>query len=270
MNNLKISEDSLPIKSINYKKEITFNGNSYKILNKKRSRFISKYQKIEEKNDIYFYHTLNPINIIKNPNMKFKIKKEDLNKLFNELKEKRDFSEIYNTDLFKLSNLYHLIKEKNYIDKKYFSQEISENLKEEKQALIERDNNKYKNKYYDKNKKILFELPGKEHELNRINNFVLIQESINQNKFIVRLKNINDDFNEILLLKPYFDFNELKALIRFLYKTKYDQNNIKIINLYEQEDYKIEINIEETKTLNDLSDKINSKFELTIYIDAQY
>ena len=263
-------EDSIPIKGMNNKKEITFNNRTYKYLNQKRNEINSLIKDKEEKNDLLFYYISNPIKLIKNSKMKLKINKNEMDKLFIELKEKRDDKEIYNSELFKLINFYHLIEEKKYINKKFISENILKNLGEEKELLIEKENNKFGNKYYDKEKKILFELPDKEDINNKIKNYKLIKDSLKQECLIVRLKNNNDNFNQILLLKPEFNLDQLQPLIQFLYKTKYGQNDIKIFNLYYQEDYKYELNIEETKTLKDLSQKINSKYELTIYIDAQY
>ena len=45
-------------------------------------------------------------------------------------------------------------KRKKYINKKYISKENLEILEQEKEALIERENNKCSNKYYDTNKRI--------------------------------------------------------------------------------------------------------------------
>ena len=73
-----------------------------------------------------------------------------------------------------------------------------------------------------------------------------------QKCLVVKLTNLFDDFSEILLLEPNFGLEELIVLIRFLYKTKYDQNNIKSLNLYNQEDLKDKIDLEKIKTLKDL------------------
>ena len=262
--------DSLPIIGMNNNKEITFNDKSYNDLKEKRAKINSKFSKNNEDNDLLSYYISKPIKLVKNPNMKFKINKDDLNQFFLELKEKRKEKEIYNSDLFKLFNLYHLIEEKKYLNKNFIPENILINLEEEKESLIEREFNKFSNKFYDTEKRILFELSGKENSNNKIKNYKIIKESIKQKCFIVRLKNNNDNFNQILLLKPDYHLDELQVLIKFLYKTKYGQNDIKMINFYYQDDYKNELNIEEIKTMDDLSKKINSKIELTIYIDAQY
>ena len=278
MNNFAISEDSKLIMSINDDKEVLFNDKSYKFLNKKRAQFNSRLEFIteteKEKNDLIFYYSLNPMKLVKNPNMKFKISKDDLNKFFiesREKKENKENKEIYYTKLYELINPYHLIQEKKYINKKYISQENLKILEQEKEVLIERENNKYKNKYYDKNKRISFELPKNQREFNYIKNGELIKKCIDQKCLVVKLTNLFDDFSEILLLQPNFGLEELIVLIRFLYKTKYDQNNIKSLNLYNQEDLKDKIDLEKIKTLKDLYEKLKPKtYELSIFIDAQY
>ena len=286
MNNFSITEDSKLIISINDEKEKLCNNKSYKFLSKKRDQINSllkniqeekekeekeKEEKEEVKNYLISYYSLNPIKLVKNPNMKFKINKDDLNKFFIESKEKKENKEIYYSELYKLINPYYLIQEKKYINKKYISKENLETLEQEKEALIERDNNKCSNKYYDRNKKILFELPRNQREFNHIKNNELIKNCIDEKYLVVRIANCWDDFNEILLLKPNFGLDELIILIRFLYKAKYGQNSIKSFHLFDHEDYKDGLDLEQIKTLKDLYKKIKpEKPELSIYIDAQY
>ena len=286
MNNFSITEDSKLIISINDEKEKLCNNKSYKFLSKKRDQINSllkniqeekekeekeKEEKEKEENYLISYYALNPIKLVKNPNMKFKINKDDLNKFFLESKGKKENKEIYYSELYKLINPYYLIQERKYINKKYISKENLETLEEEKEALIERDNNKCSNKYYDRNKKILFELPRNQREFNHIKNNELIKNCIDEKYLVVRIANCWDDFNEILLLKPNFGLDELIILIRFLYKAKYGQNSIKSFHLFDHEDYKDGLDLEQIKTLKDLYKKIKpEKPELSIYIDAQY
>jgi len=95
MNNFSITEDSKLIISINDEKEKLCNNKSYKFLSKKRDQINSllkniqeekekeekeKEEKEEVKNYLISYYSLNPIKLVKNPNMKFKINKDDLKK----------------------------------------------------------------------------------------------------------------------------------------------------------------------------------------------
>ena len=270
MTNFSVTEDSRPIKSMNYKKEITFNDKTYKYLSKKKIKLKSTLLNIKEKeDDLLYYNILNPIKINKNIKTQFIINKEGLNQLLIDLKKKSEDNIIYSNKLFELSNPYYLVKN-HFLSKKHLSEEIIKNFEEEKEVLKERKINKFKNKYYDRYKKISFELPEKENYLNQIKNKRMIKEAINENRLIVELKNINDNFDKILLLKPDFNLEELKVLIRFLYKSIYGQENIKDINFYSEGYYANEAKIENITKIGDLPHDNESKYKLTIFVDALY
>ena len=271
MMNLRINENSNLVLGLNKQGEKVVNGNTFQMLHHKRTKMNYTFDSIPEKDDLYIYTTLNPMILEKNQKMKFKINKNDLNQFFLESNEKRNEKEIYNSELFKLINPYYLVEETDYLNKKYLSSEILNSLNEEKETLKERNTNMFSNQYYDKKRKIFFGIPRKEHKFNKIKKDELIKDSIKDKCLVVRLKNTEDGkFNKILLLKPDFTFDELKILIKLIYKAKYGIKNINEINLYYRDIFYNEAKVENFRTLSELSRKINTKYELTIYIEAHY
>ena len=77
-------------------------------------------------------------------------------------------------------------------------------------------------------------------------------------------------FNKILLLKSDYTFDELKLLIKCIYKVKYGKHNIKNIDLFYQDKFMNEFKIDNVPCLGDLAKKLKTKYELNIYIEAQY
>jgi len=260
----------------NLNQEITFNNNTYIDIEKKNKNLISRFEGMSEKNDLIFYQILNPIKIEKNKintKIKFSCDKNSLNELFLDFKKNRNKKEIYSNELYELLNPYYLV-DKCFLNKKHLSKEILDEFEEEKELIIERQINKNKNKYYDKKNKIFFELLNKKDKLNQINkikNKNLIDNCINDNCLVVRLKNLNDNlFNKILLLKPDFTLDDLKLLIKFIYKSKYGKEYINNIDLFYQDSLCNDYKIDNVNTLRDLAKKLETKYELNIFIEAQY
>ena len=87
----------------------------------------------------------------------------------------------------------------------------------------------------------------------------------------MRLKNLNDNlFDKILLLKPDFTLDDLKLLIKFIYKSKYGKEYINNIDLFYQDSLCNDYKIDNVNTLRDLAKKLETKYELNIFIEAQY
>ena len=271
VNNFSIKEESKLLVETNLMLETMINGNTYKNLEKKNKKLLSRFEGMTEKNDLIFYRILNPLYINKNKTMKFSIDKNGLNDLFLDYKEKRNNNEIYSSELYELLNPYYLVEKKKFLNRKHISKEILDEFKEEAELINERQKNKDKNQLYDKGSNILFKLATKEDKSNKIKNIKLINDCINDNCLIVRLKNNEDNiFDKILLLKPDFTIDELKLLIKFIYKVKYEKQFIDIKDLYYEDSLYNYLKIENVKCLGDLAKKLKEKYELTIYIDAQY
>ena len=271
VNNFSIKEESKLLVETNLMLETMINGNTYKNLEKKNKKLLSRFEGMTEKKDLIFYRILNPLYINKNKNMKFSIDKNGLNDLFLDYKEKRNNNEIYSSELYELLNPYYLVEKKKFLNRKHISKEILDEFKEEAELINERQKNKDKNQLYDKGSNILFKLANKEDKSNKIKNIKLINDCINDNCLVVRLKNNEDNiFDKILLLKPDFTIDELKLLIKFIYKVKYEKQFIDIKDLYYEDSLYNYLKIENVKCLGDLAKKLKEKYELTIYIDAQY
>ena len=266
-----IKEESKLLIGSNFMNETTMNNKSYRDLEEKNKKLISRFQGMTEKNDLIIYQTLNPIYLNRSKDMKFSFDKKELNELFLHYKKIRDEKEIYTSDLYELLNPYYLTETKRYLKRKHLSKEILAEFKDEQKLLYERNCNKVKNQFYDKDCGMIFVLKNKEDHLNKIKNKDLINNSIKENCFVVRLKNNEDNiFDKIFLLKPDFTIDELKILIKFIYKVKYEKQFISTVDLYYQDIFFNEHKIENVKNLGDLADKLKAKIELTIFIDAQY
>ena len=270
LENLSIKEESKLLINPNSTQELMVNGNTYINIEKKNKQLLSRFEGMSEKNDLIIYQILNPIYINKNKKMKFSCDKNALNELFLDYKEKRNNNEIYSNELYELLNPCYLV-EKNFLKRKHISKEILADFKEEKELLNERQINRDKSQFYDKENKILFKLLNKEDKLNKIKNKELIKDSINDNCLVIRLKNNMDNlFNKILLLKSDYTFDELKLLIKCIYKVKYGKQNIKNIDLFYQDKFMNEFKIDSVPCLGHLAQKLKTKYELNIYIEAQY
>lgn len=275
MKNFSLCEESEPKVGVMIStQERTFGGNSFKTLNSKRLKLNSKFLIIGENdynNNLLFYNTSNPLILKKDANkkMRFTINKDDLNKLFKDSINMRNNKEIYDNKLFELLIPSYLV-DKGFVSKKFISKENLKNFELEKDILKEREINKNNNKYFDRINNISFELLDKEDKLNKIKNRKVIKNCINDNCYVVKVKNIDDDFNASFLLKPNFTIEELKALIKFAYKVKRQIKDIEEIKLYYDESCQDNFKLENYLTMFDISNKIKTKFELIIYIVADY
>ena len=264
MKNFSLCEESEPKVGVMIStQERTFGGNSFKTLNSKRLKLNSKFLIIGENdynNNLLFYNTSNPLILKKDANkkMRFTINKDDLNKLFKDSINMRNNKEIYDNKLFELLIPSYLV-DKGFVAKKFISKENLKNFELEKDILKEREINKNNNKYFDRINNISFELLNKEDKLNKIKNRKVIKNCINDNCYVVRVKNIDDDFNASFLLKPNFTIEELKALIKFAYKVKRQIKDIEEIKLYYDESCQDNFKLENYLTMFDISNKIKTK-----------
>ena len=225
MQNFSLSEDSKNSIGINNINERTFNRQTFKMLNQKRKKLDSQFGSlIKEKNDLLSYYYFNPIKLRYNDNTRFVINKNELNDLFVISEDKRLHKEIYKTKLYNLISPYYLVVEKKYIKYNDISSRIKNNFMNEKETLKTRENTLSSNKYYDKDNQTLFELPSNNHTYNKISNEKMLNDAVKEHCIIVKIKNNDDGFDKILLLKPDFTIKELKALISFMYKACYNQN----------------------------------------------
>ena len=277
MDNFELKDESNNVIGINYQENRTYNGQVFKYLNKKKNYLEDKYKNLstfkEKKSDLLSYYTFNPIKLCRNENMRYKIKKSELNKFFIDSKEKRLHKDIYNSKLYDLINPYNLIKEK-FIKYKHISNEIQRTFQEEQHLIKERENSINTNKYFDKTKNISFELLKKNDKstYNLISDKKMLSNAIREQQFLVTLKNMNDSFNKMLLLSPSFTISELELLIKFIYRAVYKEDKIEMINLYY---YKSNIDSEilifpKEKTLRELSKEMDSRIELEILIQTFY
>ena len=277
MDNFELKDESNNVIGINYQENRTYNGQVFKYLNKKKNYLEDKYKNLstfkEKRSDLLSYYTFNPIKLCRNENMRYKIKKSELNKFFIDSKEKRLHKDIYNSKLYDLINPYNLIKEK-FIKYKHISNEIQRTFQEEQHLIKERENSINTNKYFDKTKNISFELLKKNDKstYNLISDKKMLSNAIREQQFLVTLKNMNDSFNKMLLLSPSFTISELELLIKFIYRAVYKEDKIEMINLYY---YKSNIDSEilifpKEKTLRELSKEMDSRIELEILIQTFY
>jgi len=277
MDNFELKDESNNVIGINYQENRTYNGQVFKYLNKKKNYLEDKYKNLstfkEKRSDLLSYYTFNPIKLCRNENMRYKIKKSELNKFFIDSREKRLHKDIYNSKLYDLINPYNLIKEK-FIKYKHISNEIQRTFQEEQHLIKERENSINTNKYFDKTKNISFELLKKNDKstYNLISDKKMLSNAIREQQFLVTLKNMNDSFNKMLLLSPSFTISELELLIKFIYRAVYKEDKIEMINLYY---YKSNIDSEilifpKEKTLRELSKEMDSRIELEILIQTFY
>ena len=266
--NFNLSENSKNSIGIN-KEERTYNNKTFKMLNNKRKNLDSQFKNYLKEKDLLSNYIIKSIKLDLNQNTKFKIHKNNLDLFFNQSKDKKYHKEIYNTKIYDIINPYNLVEQK-FIKPKYISKEIRSSFNLEKERLKERENSIMSNKFYDKNKKISFELAPKDHKFNKISNAKILNDAIKSHCLIVKLKNEEDDFKKILLLTADFTVNELKSLIQFIYKVV---NGIIIdnLNLYYKNKYYLEIPIEDDdKTMKELAGEMHSESELEIFIQTQY
>ena len=149
---ISFPKDPISIIGQNEEKQKTFNDEIFPSLFIKKRLINIKYNAFPEEKpeSILSYHIFHPFKISFNRNTKFKIAKDNLNKLFNQLAQKRYHKDIYGTQLFELSNPYHLIVEKKYIPEKYVSEEIKAKFDKEKEDMLEREYALSPYEYYDK------------------------------------------------------------------------------------------------------------------------
>ena len=270
LNNFNISEDSKNEIGSNHNNTIerTFNGKGFKMLNNKRKNLENQFKGLVKEKDLLSYYIFKPIQLNINTDSKFRIKKDELNQFFAQSEEKKLHKEIYNTNLYNLINPYYLTQEVNYIKPKYISQNILNNFRLEKERLKDRENSILNNKINSKNKSC--EIPPKSYERNRISNERMLNQAVKEHCLIIRLKNLDDDFKKILLINPDFTIDELKLIIKCIYK-KEKEINIENLNLFYINNLYSEVSIKENKeTIRDLAKEMNSELELEIFIRIDY
>ena len=272
-NQISICESPIVIIGYNEEKEKTFNNEIYTSLLGKKKQLESKFCPCikEKSDDLLSYNIFYPMHLSLTQDSKYKISKENLNKIFQESNEKRYHKEIYKSKLFELINPYHLVVEKNYISEKYISKEIKAKFNEEKEDMIEREYALSPTEYYDKKNQIYFGFPSRKNKLNKIRNNLLIKTAIKNCDILVRLKNEDDCFDKNFLLRPNFKVRELKSLISFIYKTVLHVGNPGKVSLFYYSDTFTEVYIlDENKTLKELGKEMKNKFVLDIFINAEY
>lgn len=264
-NLLEESKNSIGI----FREERTFNTKTFKMLNNKRKNLDSQFKNFLKEKNLLSYYIFNPIRLDLNSNNKFKIHKKDLHNFFIQSKENKLHKEIYDTSLYNLINPYYLVMEKKYLKTRNVYREILDTFSQEKERLKERENSILNNKFYDKNKKIYFELPPKDHQLNKISNDKMLNEAVKNHCVIVKIKNEDDDFKKILLLRPEFTVYELISLIQFIYKVT-RSIIINKINLYYNNNLYSAVPINDMeKTMKGLAKEMNSELEIEILIQIQ-
>lgn len=260
-------EETKDVISANNNNEMTYNGNTLKMLKQKRKRLESHKKDKEKVDDLLYYLISKPLKINRNKELKCTINKKELIKFFFDAKEKRCQKEIYNTPLYQLLCPYYLSVKKKYIDLKYIPQEIKEEFTDEKENLFERENNMNYNKYYDRKNKAHLEL-----STTNKSNYDIIQQAVSHHRILTRLKNEEDNFRSNLLLMPTTTVSELKTMITFLYRSILFEDKVEQLNLYYYpENFPNEKPLNnDYQTLLDLSKEMKSDFELQIYIHAYY
>ena len=200
LQNFKLSQESINLVGANNKGERTFNDKTFKMLNAKRKNLEKQFKNYIKEKDLLSFYVFKPNKLDINEDSKFKISKKDLNDLLVISEQKKLHKEIYKTKLYNLIIPYYLVVEKKYINEKDISPDLQKRFLKEREELKIRENTVYNNKFYDHEKRISFELPSKEHELNKISNEKILNDAVKSHCLIVRLKNDEDGFNKILLL----------------------------------------------------------------------
>ena len=239
LNQINMCESPIVVIGYNEEKETTFNNEIFTSLLSKKKQLESKFSPCikEKSDDLLCYNIFYPMILSHDENTKYKISKENLNKIFKESNEKRYHKEIYKSKLFELINPYHLSP----------------------------------NEFYDKKNQIYFRLIPKKNKHNKIRNNQLIKLAIKNYDILVRLKNEDDCFDKNFLLRPSFKVRELKSLISFVYKTVLHVGNPGKVSLfYYNETYTEVYILDENKTLKELGKEMKNKFVLDIFINAEY
>lgn len=272
LSKFSLCDESKVVIGINDDQKKTFNDLTFNDLYDKRRKLDSRYKLIlkEKQNDLLSFSVFNPIKIEKIKNNKFKINKSKLNDLFIESEEKRFHKDIYNTNLFELINPYHLIVEKKYIREKYVSDRFKSKFKKEKEKLKEREYAICLDKYHDEKNDAYFQLPHKSDAYNRVKNQTIIKNAIQNHYFLVRLKNSNDKFDKNVLLSPDFTIDELKSLVKFIYRAVFVENPQNIELFYLNDLYEEVFILDDNKSLLDISKEQNYNNDLEINIHAIY
>ena len=267
---VSFSENPIVIIGCDEDKEKTFNNEKFSSLLEKMKKLESKYNSsLKEKPiDMLIYSIFYPMKINYKHDSKFKISKENLNKIFMESTEKRFHKDIYNSELFELINPYHLVVEKKYINEKYLSESIKANFDKEKENIKEREYNISPNEFYDKKNNIYFAL---RYNKKKNKDFNLKQRIMKKNDALVKLKNEEDSFEKYLLLRYDFKICELKSLIYFIYKSVFHVENPGKISLYYYNDTFNEVSIvNENITLKELGTQMKTNDLFEIYINSEY
>ena len=268
-----ICEESKAVIGQNDDNEKVFNQLTFNSLIEKRKKIENRYKPFikEKPNDLLSFYIFYPLKIQKNKHNKFRINKNKLNDLFIESEEKRLHKDIYSTSLYELVNPYHLVVEKKYIKEKNVSDRFRSKFRKERDQLKEREYAISKDKYHDEKNDTYFQLPPKSDPLNKIKNQTLIKNSIKDHCILVRLINSYDNFDKNLLLKPDFTVDELKSLVKFIYRAVLEIEDPGNIELFYYNDLFEEVFIlDDSKSLQDLSKEMNYNNDLEINIQTKY
>ena len=270
---ISFPKDPILIIGKNESKEITYNNEIFSsLLDKKKeyeSRFSSSFS--DNADNILSYRIFHPFYISLNHKSQLKMQKDVLNKMFLESSQKQYHKDIYGTKLFELINPYHVIEEKQYINKRYISEEVKAKFEEEKKIMLEREYALSPYEFYDRNNQIYFGLASKRNKLYKEKNNNLIRKAIKKCDILVRVKNQEDCFDKNFLLKSDFKISYLKSLITFIYKTKYYIDNPRSVSLYYINDNFKTINIDNNdKSLADLCKEMNNAYVLDIFVNVDY
>ena len=253
--------DSIIVRSANENGKIVINNLSYENLIEERKKLEQRFKKSfkESPNELLFYRIINPMKVQKN---KFSIDKDKLNDLFKKTEDKRIHKEIYNSKIYELADPVYLARKK-YIPEKYGKLNAGKNKLKQREYDISRD------KYYDKKNNIYMEFAPKDSEYNKIKNKELINNSVKNHDILVRIKNDTDDFDKSFLLRPVFTMEEIKSLILFIYKAKFNTNNPGKIYLYYYDDLREIMINDDKKRLIDLTKEMNNKYyvEISFFIE---
>ena len=272
---ISFPKEPISIVGQNEEKEKTFNDDDYNSLKIKRESLKIKYDNFpsDKPEDFFNYRIFHPFFIKFNRNSKFKISKESFDKMINDLKQKRNHKDIYNTALFELSNLYHLIVEKNYINEKCITKNIKEELKEEEEEMKNRDYALSPNKYYDKTNQMILELVSKNNRLHNVNNNILIKRLEEKSDILVKITNEDDCFDRYFQLNLKFKLKDLKSLITFVYMKKLSVNNPGKITLFYYSDTgndKVIYIKNENKNLKDIAKEMKREYRIDLYFNIDY
>ena len=270
---ISFPKEPISIVGQNEEKEKTFNDDDYNSLKIKREAMKIKYDNFpsDKPEDFFNYRIFHPFFINFNRNTKFQISKESLNKLLNDLGQKRNHKEIYNTNLFELSNLYHLIEEKKYISKKCVTEELKEKLKEEEEEMNNREYVLSPDKYYDKNNKMVLNFVSKNDKYNKVSNSSLIKRLEEKTDILVQIKNEDDYFCRYFQLNHRFKIKDLKSLITFIYMKKLCVNNVGKISLFYYNDNYERINLNnDNRNLQDIAKEMKRDYKIELYFNIDY